>query len=85
MSATRIALKPVKLNLEKLRPLVKEIFANYGERFAKEAEENPELLITSLLLRIAENLSEPGGSRILVEGALFEESKKEARALIEQK
>jgi hypothetical protein len=80
-----MVLKPIKLDTDKLRPLLKKIFARYGPRFVKEAEENPELLITSLLLRIEDDLSEPGGCYILVEGALYDSFKNQARALLEHK
>ena len=85
MSTTRMVLKPVKLDIEKLRPILDAIFVHYGEEGLKKAQENPELIIASLLLRIKDNLPKPGGCFILVEGALYEKFIDEARKLLESK
>lgn len=85
MSTPRMVLKPVRLNLEKLRPILRDIFAHYGKEAVREAQENPELIITSLLLRIKDNLPRPGGCYILVEGARYDIFKEAARELLESK
>lgn len=84
MNAPRMVLKPVKLDIEKLKPLLKEVFSHYGPRAAQEAEENPELLITSLLLLTRDTLAEGSGC-VLVEDALFETSMSAARELLANK
>ena len=82
MSTPQAVLKK-PADLIKLRPLVGKLFSHLGaERFKKEAESDPELFITSLLLYMNESLSEDGYGRSLVMGAFYDSSLDQARKLL---